>query len=198
MKNIIFDLGGVVIEKTPISILDNRNINQNDYGIIRIFFDNWTNLNLGNETLEEKFNKCNFKKDIVFKYKDLLVNYYKYRLFNKDLIELIKKLKQDNYKIYVLSDNNKEATNYYKKILNDYFDGWVVSCDYKTVKKDGRLFEIMLEKYNLKPNECFFIDDNTVNVEVAKRYGIKGFVYNENDNITKLYECMIDNGIKLE
>ena len=56
----------------------------------------------------------------------------------------------------------------------------------------------MLEKYNLKPNECFFIDDNTVNVEVAKRYGIKGFVYNENDNITKLYECMIDNGIKLE
>jgi len=188
MKNIIFDLGGVVIEKTPISILDNRNINQNDYEIIRIFFDNWTNLNLGNETLEEKFNKCNFKKDIVFKYKDLLVNYYKYRLFNNSLIELIKKLKQENYKIYVLSDNNKEATNYYKKILNDYFDGWVVSCDYNTLKKDGKLFEILINKYNLLVDECFFIDDNQINIDTASKYNIKGYKYNDGEDINKIYK----------
>lgn len=195
MKNIIFDLGGVLLKGTPSSFLKKELLNNKEYNMLLSFFDNWENLDLGNESLEDKFLKCKIDN----KYKNILLNYYEKRDINMDLINLSKKLKSNGYKLYILSDNNKESSEYYKSNkLFDSFDGWVISCDYKTVKKDGRLFEIMLEKYNLKPNECFFIDDNTVNVEVAKRYGIKGFVYNENDDITKLYECMIDNEIKLE
>jgi len=192
MKNIIFDLGSVLIKNHSYSILDKMSLNKKEYDELLRFFKDFDKLDLGLETLEEKFEKCSFDKSL-YKYKNSIIKYYESRDINEDLIKLIEQLK-DNYKIYILSDNNKEAIDYYKNKLN-FIDGMVVSCDYQTLKKDGKLFKILLDKYNLNPSECYFIDDRLDNIEVGKKLGINGFLFDENKNINLLYEDMIKNGI---
>ena len=198
IKNIIFDLGGVILKETPISILKDRNINNDIYNELEKFFLNGTDLDLGKIALEEKFNNCNFKEEIKSKYKDLLINYYKYRTINMKLINLIDSLKRNNYNIYILSDNNREAYEYYKNNpLFKNINGFVISCEYHTLKKDGVLFEKLLEKYNLNPKECYFIDDNKINLETAKKYNLKTYLFNEKDDINLLYNDMRKNKITI-
>lgn len=198
IKNIIFDLGGVILKETPISILKDRNINNDIYNELKKFFLNRTDLDLGKITLEEKFNNCNFKEEIKSKYKDLLINYYKYRTINMKLINLIDSLKRNNYNIYILSDNNREAYEYYKNNpLFKNINGFVISCEYHTLKKDGVLFEKLLEKYNLNPKECYFIDDNKINLLSAKKYNLKTYLFNEKDDINLLYNDMRKNKITI-
>ena len=194
IKNIIFDLGGVLLKDSPISILKKFNIDKNTYNTLKIFFENWNNLDLGKETLEEKFQSCNFSKEIQDKYKIILTEYYKYRLINIELINIINKLKENNYKIYILSDNSKESYKYYKNnLLFKNIDGWIISCEYNTTKKDGILFDILLEKYNLNPKNCYIIDDKNRNIEEAKKHGIIG--YHFNNNIEHLCNDMKNNNI---
>ena len=192
MKNIIFDLGGVILKGTPKDMFKNENEK------LLSFFENSDDLDLGNITLEEKFNNCNFSEELIKEYKERLTKYYEFREINLDLINLIKKLKKNGYMIYILSDNNKETYDYCKElnIFSD-IDGWVVSCEYHTMKKDKILFDIFLKKYDLDPKECYFIDDKESNVLIAKEYGIKGYVFDENKDISLLYNDMKDNGIIL-
>ena len=198
MKNIIFDLGGVILKGTPLSVLDKFNLNSNDYEELKRFFIDWKNIDLGIESLENKFNSCNYSNYIISNYKNILINYYKLRDINFELIELIKKLKNNNYNVYILSDNNKESDLYYRELeLFNNIDGWILSCNYQKLKKDGLLFEILLNKYNLNPSECYFIDNTKENILIAYKYGIKGYLFNENDDINNLYNDMLNNEIKL-
>ena len=196
IKNIIFDLGGVILKENPISILKNFNIDNSTYNELKNFFDDWEDLDLGNESLEEKYNKCNFPSKYNSIYKDYLVNCYKYREINTEVTKLISKLKENNYNVYILTDNNKKITDYYKDIIKD-IDGWVVSSDYNTLKRDGKLFDILINKYNLDVKESYFIDDNIDNVIEAEKHGIKSYVFDENNNISDLYKDMREKGINI-
>ena len=89
IKNIIFDLGGVLLMDKPISSLNKICNNKNDYEILKIFFNDWKSLDLGTESLEDKYYKCNFSKEIDNKYKYILIHYYEYRDMNMKLIKLI-------------------------------------------------------------------------------------------------------------
>ena len=183
MKSIIFDLGGVILEGKASSILDKFNLNNEEYNLLLEFFNDWKNLDIDEETIEDKFNSYNFPLEIINKYKDKLLKYYELRNINIELINLIKELK-NNYKIYILSDNNKDASIYYKELFKG-LDGYVFSYEYKTLKKDGKLFDILLDKYNLNPKDCYFIDDNIENIEVAKEKGINTHQYTNNENLIK-------------
>lgn len=191
MKNIIFDLGGVILKGASFSVLDGIDIDSGIYTELRKFFDNWDDLDLGKKTLLEKYSELNFSSDL---YKDRLVNYFLYRDLNVELLDKMNVLRNNGYKVYVLSDNNVDASRYYKYNFKDV-DGWVVSCDYHTLKRDGLLFDILLDKYNLDPFECYFIDDRKVNVEEALKHNIKGFVFNGDNDL--LYEDMRSNGIDI-
>ena len=198
LKNIIFDLGGVILKDKPISILDSLNIDEKTYNQLRIFFDDWRKLDLGEESLEDKYEQCNFSKEFDELYKNILINYYKYREIDTRLINCINKLKSNGYNIYILSDNNKECYEYYRNhSVFKNIDGWTLSCDYHTSKINGQLFDIFIKKFNLNPSECYFIDDKIKNIETAKKYGINGSTFNTNDDIDKLYKDMRYNDINI-
>ena len=198
MKNALFDLGGVLLTEKPISILKKININLNDYNQIITFFKDWDKLDLGEQTLEEKFIECNFSEDIISKYKDILLKYYEIRDINTELIELIKRLKQNGYKVYILSDNNMESYIYYKNLeLFSNIDGWTLSCEHNAVKEDGKLFEIIIDKFNLIPEESYFIDDKQLNIDLANKYSMKGYKFDEKEDIENLYNDMRKNGFNI-
>ena len=190
MKNIIFDLGGVILKGKSSSVLDKLNTTKEEYNELINYFNNWEKLDIDECTIEEKFNSCNFSSTIENKYKDILLKYYELRNINIELLDLIKELKKNN-KIYILSDNNRNASLYYKNLFKD-LDGYIFSYEYKTIKKDGKLFDILLDKYNLNPKDCYFIDDSKENIEVAISKNINGHLYIDNET---LYRYLKDNNI---
>ena len=198
LKNIIFDLGGVILIGKPIDVLDNLNIDKKTYNQLKIFFDDWDKIDLGEESLEYKYKQCNFSKEYDEFYKNKLINYYKWREVDMRLIKCIHQLKKNGYNVYILSDNNKECIEYYKNssTFKD-IDGWSLSCDYHTTKGEGHLFDVFINEFNLNPSECYFIDDELNNIEEAKKHGINGSIFTTSDDIDKLYDEMRNIGINI-
>lgn len=189
IKNIVFDLGNVILKGSPNIVLEQVKIDKKQYESIKNnFFNDWKALDLGESTLREQLEKCKFDFEIDSEIEEKLLHYYKYRPFNVEILELIKELKNKGYKIYILSNNNKEAEKYLLEIPDfKAFDGWIFSCDYQIMKPDSRIYNILFENYNLKPEECFFIDDSRKNIETGNKLGMAGFVLDyEHNGIAEL------------
>lgn len=184
IKNIVFDLGNVILKDKPNIVLNQIKLDKKQYeDINNQFFKNWEALDLGISTLKEQLEKCKFDFEIDSKIEKQMIYYYKYRPINIEILNLIKLLKEKNYKIYILSNNNKEAMEYLMTLpFFKFFDGWVFSCDYHILKPNPKLYNILFKNYNLKPEECYFIDDKKKNVEIGKNLGMKGFVFNYKKN----------------
>lgn len=195
IKNIVFDLGNVILKGTPSIILDQLNLDKSEYIEIKNkFFCNFEKLDLGLETLEQHFSLCDFSFKIDDDLKNKLLRYYEIRPFNNEVLNLIKTLKNNNYNIYILSDNNKETIQYLKSLpffLN--IDGYICSSDYNILKSDKKIYELLFLKYNLNPEECFFIDDKNRNIEIGKSFKMDGYVFN--NNIDELKLVLNDKGI---
>ena len=170
IKNIVFDLGNVILKDTPSVVLENSKISYENCQIIKSrFFDNWNELDLGNETLKEHLNNCGFDFHVDENIREILLNYYKYRPFNNEIIELMNNLKSNKYNIFILSNNNKETYEYLKKLpIFKSVDGWIVSCDYHIMKPNKEIYIKLFRTFNIIPEECFFIDDKEENINVAK------------------------------
>ena len=57
------------------------------------------------------------------------------------------------------------------------FEGVVVAGIEKEVKPEPRIYHILLDRYNLKPEESIFIDDEEANIATARRLGMHGIVF---------------------
>ena len=64
-------------------------------------------------------------------------------------------------------------------------DDYVVSGAEGFVKPDHRLFQILLDRFGLRAEECVFIDDNAANVASACEMGFNGIVFEGADNLRK-------------
>lgn len=201
IKNIVFDLGNVLINDHVEDSLKKLINDKNDLRIIeQTFFKEWDDVDKGKIAIQDMFDYCNLPLELKNKYGEILVNYYKYREFNEDLLNLIKKLKKNGYKIFLLTDNNEEAVFYWMSLPDfSFVDGYVISATYGTTKTEKKLFELFFLKYNLQPNECFFIDDKAENIAIGISYGMIGHVFNyKQDGINKLLENLKKSDIKID
>ncbi len=60
-----------------------------------------------------------------------------------------------------------------------WFDGIVISGEEGLIKPDARIFEVLLERYDLRPEETVFIDDHAPNVEAAGALGIRAIRFTD-------------------
>lgn len=112
------------------------------------------------------------------KVRELIVNWHQYLTPIKGMEELVKELKDKGYKIYLLSNAGFNQHDYWEKIpASKYFDGKVVSCDVGEVKPFREIYEALYKKFNIKPEESFFIDDLIINIFGANRTGMDGYVF---------------------
>ena len=63
------------------------------------------------------------------------------------------------------------------------FEGIVVSGTEKTRKPFRRIYDIILDRYNLKAEECIFIDDSLRNVEAARELGIHAIQFKNSQQL---------------
>lgn len=96
-------------------------------------------------------------------------------------LEAIGSLRERGYRLYVLSNTNPVMyndwiTDHFRgegKTVNDYFDGIVVSFQELMCKPDPRLFATLVKRYGLNPEQTLMLDDSEANCEAARSIGLK-------------------------
>ncbi|MBR2653091.1 MAG: HAD-IA family hydrolase, partial [Lachnospiraceae bacterium] len=88
--------------------------------------------------------------------------------WNEDIIpvegmkELVEELKGKGYGIYLLSNAARDLPDYWERIPgHEYFDNLCVSAFHGFIKPQPELYRCALQKFNVAPEECVFIDDVT-------------------------------------
>jgi len=94
-------------------------------------------------------------------------------------IRFIKSCKKQGHKVYVLSNWDTESFELLQRKyphLFDLFDGIVISGESNAVKPSPHIYATLLDRYNLDPQKCWFIDDQQENVSAACTIGINGIL----------------------
>ena len=179
LKNIVFDLGGVVVAHNEEGFRDKLGkffdfVFGPDMKCVPSF---WCDYDLGLLTIDEtaaevaKFRDCDAATA-----KAHMLQAISLQEEVEPTVELIKELKAKGYKLYVLSNMSKEYIEYLRKLpVFEYFDYQAVSCEQHLGKPDHKFYEYLLSHCNLAPSETIFIDDRKDNVEVAAELGIVPF-----------------------
>ena len=91
----------------------------------------------------------------------------------------VEELKAAGYSVYILSNYGKTVYSLTHRGLSflPLADGGVFSFEVKSVKPEEKIYRALFEKYGLDPAECLFFDDNPVNVEGARRLGMKAEIF---------------------
>ncbi|HBI74347.1 MAG TPA: HAD family phosphatase [Lachnospiraceae bacterium] len=89
--------------------------------------------------------------------------------------ELVRRLKANGYRVYLLSNYARFSFAYAKENFEfiKYVDGGVISYEVKCTKPEAKIYHILIEKYGIKPEEAVFLDDLPANLEGAKPFGFK-------------------------
>lgn len=183
IKNVIFDMGNVLLKYDPDVCLNQYVEHEEDRAIIKKeLFEGpeWEEGDLGYITDAERFDGVS--KRVPERLHEALKKCTTGWMMCMKPIpgarEFCSYVKENGYRIYVLSNASNTFYDYFLNFSSlDYFDGMVVSCDIHIVKPDIRIYEYLFTKYGLKPEECFFIDDMAANIEGAKKAGMDGAVF---------------------
>ena len=182
VKNIVFDLGGVVFARDPRKF-EREFIEFFSYIMLPEMPHFWEEYDRGvstyNRVIDDlaEYNNCD---------RELAEHNLRRSIVTQEEIpatkSLIADLKSAGYKLYVLSNMSLDFIEFLKtKEVYKYFDGEVVSCYEKVVKPDVEIYKILVDRYSLKADETLFIDDRKSNVEAAQNEGICGFHFSARD-----------------
>lgn len=194
IKNIIFDIGNVILEYNPKEYLSKKIINSDLVQIVfKEIFESkeWEMLDRGVISEEEAINKIvNRNSDIEYYIRGAFDNWYDLLVPIKETIKVIKVLKHEGYNIYFLSNFHRISFEKIKEKYNflDDFNGGIVSFKENLVKPEVDIYKRLLEEYKIKEEESIFIDDMEVNIDAAKGININTILYKDNDSLIKEFD----------
>ena len=177
-KNIIFDFGGVLVDWNPRYVYRDyfRDESEMEYFLKNICSDAW-NLEQdrgrpmaeGTKILQAKFPEYHSLIQVFY-------DKWEYMLKSDipENVALIYELK-DKYTLYGLTNWSAETIDiaYDRFPFFSEFKGIVVSGQEKLIKPDKRIFDLLIDRYDLDPKNTVFIDDNIFNIKVAEDIGLQ-------------------------
>ena len=193
IKNVIFDLGKVLINNDPSEYLRKYGYDEEKYQALLDAI--WTDSLWGDMDIAKYESFKDIIEIYVEKHKELEPELR--RFFAEDWMELYvayddtvnfyNEVYGRGYDIYLLTNFSKDGYEYISNKF-DFFKkakGAAVSSHLKIAKPDMRIYQYLLETYNLNPDECFFIDDSVANIKAANELGIHGIVYTDIESLRK-------------
>ena len=192
IKNVIFDCGQVLVHFEPEYMVRQYVSNEADVPLLtEVIFDRlyWNKLDEGTITNEEVLNECHNR--LPKRLWELCDEIYYGWIYNIPEIEgmrdLIKYIKEEfGVKTYLLSNISQYFAEHQNEVeILSLLDGFVFSSSINKVKPDKAIYEHLLQKFNLKPEECIFIDDRAENIEAGQGVGIDGYAFDGDVNALK-------------
>lgn len=202
IQNIIFDMGGVLIQ-FPGDAVSRLKLNHEDEEVIRLEVlkeEEWLCLDEGTMSETEAYERIcrRVSPRLHSAVKEFLFNWWKGPLCPiSGMEELIRELKEQGYSIYLLSNAGIHQKEYFDRLPgSSYFDGRLTSSEYKMLKPFAPIYQKLLELYDLSAETCFFIDDSGNNILSAHRLGMHGVIFH--GDILRLRRQMAEAGIRVK
>jgi FMN phosphatase YigB (HAD superfamily) len=180
IKNIVFDLGNVLLKYDPKAYLHSLGYSSEEVSfLMKLIFNSveWKLADQGllsNQQLTDIFllKAPQYSFDIRY----VMQNWSDIVSFMDDSGELFQAVIDKGYKVYILSNFSeygfKEKWNNHPLLSKAH--GSVISYQIKMTKPSKEIYLHLLEKYNLNPEETIFIDDLQENINGARKAGIHG------------------------
>jgi putative hydrolase of the HAD superfamily len=190
IRNIVFDVGGVLVEWRPHLILSALYPNdraKQDLVRSQVFANHgWAHV-VDRGLLDERQVVLWFQSQTGLPGPDMQ------RLFRlvHDLLEpipasleLLRELSAAGLNLYCLSNMPEFTWRYLQKTWDFWslFKGVVVSCHLRKIKPEPEIYQHLMQQYSLRPEECVFIDDREENANGARAVGMHAFVFRGADD----------------
>ena len=201
-KNIVFDLGGVLVDFDPRRFLLDRFCNADiERRVYNITFGSleWQDLDAGKLTRRQGdaiMMKRARELHCAFEVQCVLDDWIASLNTRQSTAGILRRLKELDFHVYYLSNIPEDALKFLRrKEFFSLFEGGVPSCEVHINKPDPAIYQTFLERYGLDPAETIFIDDRLENAQAADALGIHGIHY---QGAGQLIEALNGCGIVLE
>jgi putative hydrolase of the HAD superfamily len=200
IKNIIFDLGGVVLdidESIVYKELEKMGISTLELAHSKEFMDIFSKFDIGvytAPTFRKKIKALLGQEKMTDQRFDAIWNSMLLDI-PRERIEAIEKVKK-HYKIFLMSNSNVIHYDLYVRDLqlrfgynefDELFNKSYFSFAEHLEKPDPRFFELILDHEGLLPEETLFIDDTAENIKVAKSLGIHTYHISREELVRNLF-----------
>lgn len=171
IKVIAFDLVGVLVTERDIDLTPEEDKLERMFG---------SNIDDSDYLMEAR--KIIDKDSILMRATEELIDKL-YKVKDDNLFKKIKE-KYNNVKIIIATNHVSFVRNFIGENLGvDYLDDVLISAEIHKVKPNSDFYNHILDKFDLKPEELLFIDDNIDNIDGAKRLGINTIKVNKGTNL---------------
>ena len=178
IKAVVFDAGGVLVDWETICRKFAAEAGINEVKFFKVFldfsFDSKTGSDLGYMSADEFFEKCATALDVPSKAKDWRKRFVPGFKRIEDSYKLLDELK-GKFKLALLTNSKVGLWDDWESVgkFKEYFKIIVDSTKVHILKPDPRIFQVLLDRLQLKPQECLFVDDGIKNIEAAKKLGFQ-------------------------
>lgn len=183
IKNIIFDIGNVIVNWEPVTVVKNCFPERDDYALLsaQLFSSQpWIELNEGKITQEALLALYERDLNIDRKVLSKLMKSLEESLVLVDKMEiLLLDLSTQGYNLFALTNNTIQLMRFLKERYSFWhlFKEIVVSAEIGICKPNPAIFQYIIEKHKLSPNETIFIDDHIPNTKIAEDLGMKSVTF---------------------
>lgn len=187
LKNLIFDMGGVLIDWIPSQIMETAGLTDPDD--INLIYNemyhtsDWSLMDWGyvDETSMEALVKPRLPERLHDSVHKLLFHWWDHVFPVEGMADLIREYKSRGLNIYLISNATCMLFEYFPHIPgSECFSDLVVSADVKLIKPMHEIYELAIEKFKVVPQQSLFIDDLISNIAAARVCGMHGFVFKHN------------------
>lgn len=184
IRNIVFDMGQVLIRWRPEEILEHFDLTGEEKTMLlqELFWSpEWTQQDRGILTEGEMIERVSARlpESLQAAVEEVIKAWHVWHLTPMPgMAELVRRLKAQGYGIYLLSNASTALRGYFPRIPgSECFDGLMVSAEEKLLKPQHEIYERLYERFGLVPEQCVFIDDSPANIEGAMLTGMQGIVF---------------------
>ncbi len=197
--DIILDMGNVLLEWNKDKILQGVSDTKKDYLILdKTIFQSglWERLDLGTMSREELVLKVVSMIGSTYqkKVEEVIWNWPSYIDIYTEVFPVLSEVKKKGHRIFVLSNTSKVFYDLLEDQLSplkELLDGFVLSCDIKAIKPDLAMFKEILDKYQLDPANCIFLDDIEDNTSAVQKLGIRAYQVKKRSDVVDILKSYI-------
>lgn len=203
IRNIIFDIGGVLIDWDPHYYFDGYfkgDTQREEFFLTEICgreINQWMDKGMLPDDAGEKMAQLHpeWRREI----REYIVH-WREQIGGEipDMKAYLQSLKSNGYRLFGLT--NWSAVTF-RKVMKEFditglLEGIVISAEVELLKPDSDIYRLMLDKYGLKANECIFTDDHIENVTGACSVGIRGILFKNKVQLEKEIYTITNNESK--
>ena len=204
IRNLVFDMGNVLIHYIPQVFMDRLGVPAEDQPpLAREVFGSveWIRMDRGTLGQEEAVAamEARLPRRLWEYARRLVLGWWLDGPLMpvEGMAALLEELKGLGYGLYLLSNATVRQPEYFPGIPgSQFFDGAVISAHWKVLKPEREIYEILFREYGLEPSECFFVDDLNINVEGALCAGMDGYIFD--GDVGRLRQALCRAGVMVK